>query len=97
MNWREKEKCSEKLKAFAASVDPSTKEVGQCQEHTRIQDNPSDREAIAQELKEEVFQGRSQIKKALRSLLTTMWWSIRILPLDYDVENNLNGNKSAFI
>ena len=47
MNWREKEKCSEKLKAFAASVDPSTKELGQCQEHTWIQDNPFDREALA--------------------------------------------------
>ena len=39
--------CCEKLKAFAASVDPSTKELGQCQEHTRIQDNPFDREALA--------------------------------------------------
>ena len=34
-------------------VDPSTKELGQCQEHTWIQDNPFDYGALAQELKEE--------------------------------------------
>ena len=53
MTWREEEECSEKLEAFPASVKPSTEELGQCQEHTRIQDNPFDRKALTKELKEE--------------------------------------------